>query len=431
MPLAHVVHRRLSKEKADITSEPPDPRRSARSTKGVNSRFSEINTVETASPTPAKHRKSTPKNSTPASESPGKEDGVEGKPDDIIRCVCGASEEDEDDDRMMIQCEGCDAWQHTQCMGILKKKIPKQYFCEICSPEQHEFLLGQMALGEKPWEKKGGTRKRALAKQKEVLLKQKEATKETAPKSKGKTKETTPARGKRGAPTTEKPKAIPTTPAPPTAVAVATKPPRTTSRSRSAINRAVTKASAPPAIPKAEMTEKAAPDPDPLPTAESAEERVVGGKEAPLKEKNDGDVPMEDANAANGDKMDIDASESEVPVADSPSEALDRADRDATIPMEDMPPPPAPIPPPQTPVEAKPTKVLPPIVTDVTAQRPKNKREGGGTVMAPKPPKTPKTPKTPKSVKRKPSVEADSEHKGDGDKVSKLHSGLAVRLPKS
>ncbi|RPB16870.1 hypothetical protein P167DRAFT_472942, partial [Morchella conica CCBAS932] len=67
------------------------------------------------------------------------EENTNGSPDDIIRCVCGAKEEDEDDSRMMIQCEGCEAWQHTQCMGIPKKKIPKQYFCEVCRPENHQI----------------------------------------------------------------------------------------------------------------------------------------------------------------------------------------------------------------------------------------------------------------------------------------------------
>lgn len=61
---------------------------------------------------------------------------------------------------MMIQCEGCDAWQHTQCMGIPKKKIPKQYFCEICRPENHQVLLEQLEKGERPWEKRPGPKRK-------------------------------------------------------------------------------------------------------------------------------------------------------------------------------------------------------------------------------------------------------------------------------
>lgn len=100
--------------------------------------------------------------------------------DDIIRCVCGAKEEDEDDSRMMIQCEGCDAWQHTQCMGIPKKKIPKQYFCEICRPENHQVLLEQLEKGEKPWEKKPAAKRKGK--------------KDSTP-ARGQKQELTPARG--------------------------------------------------------------------------------------------------------------------------------------------------------------------------------------------------------------------------------------------
>ena len=346
---------------------------------------------------------------------------------------------------MMIQCEGCDAWQHTQCMGIPKKKIPKQYFCEVCSPDRHVFLLEQMALGEKPWERKGGMRKRAPAKQKDVAApakqkeaaatpakqkeaaatpakqkettpKQKAATKEPTPKQKQaapKKKEATPARAKRVASTTaEKPKAAPVAPAPPTTT------PRTTSRSRSATSKAATTASkvtAPPATPKAAaVPEKAAPASASPPATEPGESgQVVKEVKAPMseeqsKEKNE-DVPMEDVKPVNEDKMDIDEPEPKVPVVESSEEAFDRTDRDATTPAEDMPPPPAPPPPPPASVEAKPNKSLPPIVTDV-ARRPGNKREGSDTVM---------TPKTPKSAKRKSSADSDGEYKGDDDKVSK------------
>ncbi|RPA96698.1 hypothetical protein L873DRAFT_1588730, partial [Choiromyces venosus 120613-1] len=115
-----------------------EPRRSVRSTKGPKKKST------------AKSRVTPP----PQSESPKNESEEKDGSDDIIRCVCGATEEDEDDDRMMIQCEGCDAWQHTMCMGIAKKHIPKVYFCEVCSPELHKPLLAQIEKGEKPWEKR-------------------------------------------------------------------------------------------------------------------------------------------------------------------------------------------------------------------------------------------------------------------------------------
>ncbi|KAL7274833.1 Transcription factor bye1, partial [Rhizina undulata] len=81
----------------------------------------------------------------------GKEENA---PDDIISCVYGAKEEDEDRTRMVTRGDGCDAWQHTICMLILRRKIPKEYFCEVCKPENHQVLLEKMARGEKPCEKK-------------------------------------------------------------------------------------------------------------------------------------------------------------------------------------------------------------------------------------------------------------------------------------
>jgi hypothetical protein len=52
------------------------------------------------------------------------------------------NEEDEEDDRMLIQCQRC------QCMGIQKKKIPKEYLCESYQPVGHVPRLEQIAPGE-------------------------------------------------------------------------------------------------------------------------------------------------------------------------------------------------------------------------------------------------------------------------------------------
>lgn len=175
-----------------------EPRRSVRSTKGVNNRLSDIG-LESASPTPNSGQITKSKKKAAAKDkdrsSPARsqttEDANSNGSDDIIRCVCGAKEEDEDDSRMMIQCEGCDAWQHTQCMGIPKKKIPKQYFCEICRPENHQVLLEQLEKGEKPWEKKP-TAKRKGKKDLTPARGQKQGS---AP-ARGMRKEQTPTRAK-------------------------------------------------------------------------------------------------------------------------------------------------------------------------------------------------------------------------------------------
>ncbi|OOF98819.1 hypothetical protein ASPCADRAFT_394186 [Aspergillus carbonarius ITEM 5010] len=74
--------------------------------------------------------------------------------EEIIRCICGEYEEEEDVERDMICCDRCSAWQHNDCMGLTyaKGEEPDEYFCEQCKPENHQVLLQKIALGEKPWE---------------------------------------------------------------------------------------------------------------------------------------------------------------------------------------------------------------------------------------------------------------------------------------
>lgn len=48
--------------------------------------------------------------------------------DDVIRCVCGSS----DDDGFSIQCEVCETWQHGRCVRISKKSVPDHYICKPC-----------------------------------------------------------------------------------------------------------------------------------------------------------------------------------------------------------------------------------------------------------------------------------------------------------
>ncbi|KAJ2730552.1 Histone deacetylase complex subunit [Coemansia sp. BCRC 34962] len=63
------------------------------------------------------------------------EDGDED--DGVVRCVCG----ERNDGELMIQCEICQVWQHTLCMGIRDEAhIPDKYYCEKCHPQDHPFI---------------------------------------------------------------------------------------------------------------------------------------------------------------------------------------------------------------------------------------------------------------------------------------------------
>lgn len=137
-------------------------RRSGRATKGQHTK-----NIETADvPPPAKRaRKGTrSKPAKQAEATPPPEDDA----DAIIRCICGYVEEDEDDDRVMIVCDNCEAWQHNECMEVSEntEELPEQYFCELCRPEDHRDLLAKVARGEKPWEERAKEREREEAERK-------------------------------------------------------------------------------------------------------------------------------------------------------------------------------------------------------------------------------------------------------------------------
>ncbi|KAL8805400.1 MAG: hypothetical protein Q9182_001966 [Xanthomendoza sp. 2 TL-2023] len=117
--------------------------------------------------TKGQHRKSFEPADTPTSKPRGKGKGSkaakqasseptppEEDEDSIIRCICGYVVEDEDDERKMICCDSCAAWQHNECMEVSldDDELPEQYFCEQCRPDLHQGLLGKVERGEKPWE---------------------------------------------------------------------------------------------------------------------------------------------------------------------------------------------------------------------------------------------------------------------------------------
>lgn len=129
-----------------LTAIPDEPRRSGRSTKGQHKN------LDMVADAPAKKSKAKKEKVTKASAEPTPD--AEEEEDEIIRCICGEYEEEEDVERDMICCDQCSAWQHNDCMGLTfaKGEEPDEYYCEQCKPENHKVLLDKMARGEKPWE---------------------------------------------------------------------------------------------------------------------------------------------------------------------------------------------------------------------------------------------------------------------------------------
>ncbi|KAL2133837.1 hypothetical protein VTI74DRAFT_1560 [Chaetomium olivicolor] len=124
-------------------SAEPEPRRSVRATKGQHKALEQLDQpIE-----PPKRRGTTKKVKKPAPE-------PEQPEEEVIRCICGAEEQDEDSGEPWIACDSCGVWQHNICMGMSQytEDLPKEYFCEECRPENHKELLAAKNRGEKPWE---------------------------------------------------------------------------------------------------------------------------------------------------------------------------------------------------------------------------------------------------------------------------------------
>ncbi|KAL4865589.1 transcription factor S-II, central domain-containing protein [Aspergillus spectabilis] len=167
-----------------------EPRRSGRSTKGQHKNLDMISeTPSKKSKAKAQSKEKAPKPSAEPTPAPSEEE-------EIIRCICGEYEEEEDIERDMICCDGCSAWQHNDCMGLTfaKGEEPDQYFCEQCKPENHKVLLEKMARGEKPWEEAAEKRLKELEELKQSRRKKgKKAGKRGRP-SEPKAETSTPAR---------------------------------------------------------------------------------------------------------------------------------------------------------------------------------------------------------------------------------------------
>lgn len=84
-------------------------------------------------------------------------------PEEKIRCVCGHLEEEGGIPRAMICCDGCDVWQHNDCVGFDEEYGPDTYLCEKCKPEDHEKLLAAMWKPKNPWEAARGRKGKKAA----------------------------------------------------------------------------------------------------------------------------------------------------------------------------------------------------------------------------------------------------------------------------
>ncbi|EAW06646.1 putative PHD finger domain protein [Aspergillus clavatus NRRL 1] len=117
--------------------------------------------------------------------------------EEIIRCICGEYEEEEDVERDMICCDQCSAWQHNDCMGLTfaKGEEPDEYFCEMCRPENHRVLLDKIARGEKPWEE-AAEKRRQQAEEKKARRKKGRKGGRRGRQSEPRTETDTPARHK-------------------------------------------------------------------------------------------------------------------------------------------------------------------------------------------------------------------------------------------
>jgi hypothetical protein len=92
-------------------------------------------------------------------------EGPDGDEDGDTRCICGRGGKycilvyylgnaglivaddaldaiaESDEGGLMVECEGCNVWQHAQCMDVPEDDVPEHYYCEQCDPSLHVELL--------------------------------------------------------------------------------------------------------------------------------------------------------------------------------------------------------------------------------------------------------------------------------------------------
>ncbi|CAI4046442.1 hypothetical protein SUVZ_11G2090 [Saccharomyces uvarum] len=130
-------------------------RTSARSNKGQNKYIESLLQEESETPKKKQTKKrtdpaTTENKQTEALQSSTKDNEKDEADEGYVRCVCGASDENYDAPEYshgdMVQCDGCDSWQHIKCMTDGKETIDglmnedSKYYCELCDPSLYAHL---------------------------------------------------------------------------------------------------------------------------------------------------------------------------------------------------------------------------------------------------------------------------------------------------
>lgn len=68
---------------------------------------------------------------------------------ELYRCICGLSAV-ADEGVLSICCDGCNKWQHQQCMGLNREECEgrDEYFYEQCCPEEHHDICQALERGD-------------------------------------------------------------------------------------------------------------------------------------------------------------------------------------------------------------------------------------------------------------------------------------------
>lgn len=112
---------------ANVLPPTDEPRRSVRATKGQHTKS--LDQLDQ----PAEPSKKRGGKKASAKKVSSQEPSAEEEEEDVIRCVCGATEQDDSAGEDWIACSDCEAWQHNVCMGITTDKDileNMEYWCE-------------------------------------------------------------------------------------------------------------------------------------------------------------------------------------------------------------------------------------------------------------------------------------------------------------